>query len=90
MVGTNAGGIAIYWGQNGNEGTLAQTCATGQYAFVNIAFLPTFGNGQKPQINLADHCDPTTNACTRYSSEIKSCQSSGIKVMLSIGGGAGS
>ncbi|XP_075644308.1 acidic endochitinase-like [Castanea sativa] len=89
VVGTNAGGIAIYWGQNGNEGSLAQTCATGKYAFVNIAFLPTFGNGQNPQINLAGHCDPTTYGCTRLSSEIQSCQSRGIKVMLSIGGGAG-
>ena len=35
-MGSNAGGIAIYWGQNGNEGTLAETCATGNYDFVNI------------------------------------------------------
>ncbi|KAL4599915.1 hypothetical protein ACB092_11G161500 [Castanea dentata] len=90
VVGTNAGGISIYWGLNGNEDTLAQTCATGKYAFVNIAFLPTFGNGRNPQINLAGHCDPTTNGCTRFSFEIQSCQSIGIKVMLSIGGGAGS
>ncbi|KAF3956394.1 hypothetical protein CMV_018472 [Castanea mollissima] len=62
----------------------------GKYAFVNIAFLPTFGNGRNPQINLAGHCDPTTNGCTRFSSEIQSCQSRGIKVMLSIGGAAGS
>jgi chitinase len=59
VVGIDAGGIAIYWGKNGNEGTLAQTCATGKYAFVNIAFLTTFGNGQKPVINLASHCDPS-------------------------------
>ena len=45
VVGTEAGGIAIYWGHNGNEDTLANTCATGNYAFVNIAFFPTFGNG---------------------------------------------
>ena len=38
-MGSNAGGIAIYWGQNGNEGTLAETCATGNYDFVNIAVL---------------------------------------------------
>lgn len=25
VVSLNAGGIAIYWGQNGNEGTLAKT-----------------------------------------------------------------
>lgn len=90
VISTNAGGIAIYWGQNGNEGTLAETCATNNYGFVNIAFLPTFGNGQKPMINLAGHCDPYTNGCTHLSSDIKSCQSKGIKVLLSIGGGAGS
>ncbi|XP_057497932.1 hevamine-A-like [Actinidia eriantha] len=86
----DAGGIAIYWGQNGNEGTLAETCATGNYDFVNIAFLSTFGNGQTPMINLAGHCDPYSNECVKLSPDIKSCQVKGIKVMLSIGGGAGS
>lgn len=89
-VGSSAGGIAIYWGQNGNEGTLAETCATGNYKFVILAFLPVFGNGQTPQLNLAGHCDPSTNGCTGLSSDIKSCQAKGIKVILSIGGGAGS
>ncbi|KAL5571512.1 hypothetical protein UlMin_021109 [Ulmus minor] len=90
LTTTEAGGIAIYWGQNGNEGTLAETCATGNYDFVNIAFLPTFGNGQTPMINLAGHCDPYTNGCTKFSSDIKACQAKGVKVILSIGGGAGS
>ncbi|XP_027109748.1 acidic endochitinase-like [Coffea arabica] len=89
-LGSNAGGIAIYWGQNGNEGTLSETCATGNYKFVNLAFLCVFGNGQTPQLNLAGHCDPSVNGCTGLGSEIKSCQAKGIKVMLSIGGGAGS
>lgn len=89
-VGSEACGIAIYWGQNGNEGTLAATCATGNYKFVNIAFLTTFGNGQTPVLNLAGHCDPSTSGCTGLSSDIKSCQANGIKVMLSIGGGVGS
>ncbi|KAA3486729.1 hevamine-A [Gossypium australe] len=53
LSGIDAGGIAINWGQNGNEGTLAGTCATRNCDFVNIAFLPTFGNGQTPIINLA-------------------------------------
>ena len=87
--GSDAGGISIYWGQNGNEGTLEETCATGNYDFVNIAFLATFGNGKTPMINLAGHCDPYSNGCTGLSSDIKSCQAKGIKVMLSIGGGAG-
>lgn len=87
---SDAGSIAIYWGQNGNEGTLADTCATGNYAFVNLAFLCVFGNGQNPQLNLAGHCDPSSNnGCAGLSQDIKSCQSQGVKVILSIGGGAG-
>ncbi|KAL3570639.1 hypothetical protein D5086_027888 [Populus alba] len=66
-----AGGISIYWGQNGNEGTLAQTCATGRYAYVNIAFLNKFGNGQTPEMNLAGHCNPANGGCTIVSGGIK-------------------
>lgn len=86
---TNAGKIAIYWGQNGNEGTLAETCATGDYGFVILAFLSSFGAGRTPQLNLAGHCDPYSNGCTGLSSDIETCQAQGVKVILSIGGGAG-
>ncbi|XP_020259646.1 acidic endochitinase-like [Asparagus officinalis] len=86
---SNAGKISIYWGQNGNEGTLAETCATGDYSFVNLAFLSSFGAGRNPQLNLAGHCDPYSNGCTGLSSNITFCQSKGVKVILSIGGGAG-
>ncbi|KAJ8748874.1 hypothetical protein K2173_013305 [Erythroxylum novogranatense] len=87
---SNAGKIAVYWGQNVHEGSLAKACASGNYAFVNVAFLLTFGNNQPPALNLADHCNPYTNECRRLSSDIKSCQKRGIKVMLSLGGSAGS
>ncbi|KAG6605761.1 hypothetical protein SDJN03_03078, partial [Cucurbita argyrosperma subsp. sororia] len=87
---SHAAGIAIYWGQNGNEGSLASTCATGNYQFVNVAFLSSFGNGQAPVLNLASHCNPDNNGCAFLSSEINACQSQGVKVLLSIGGGAGS
>ncbi|KAL2550563.1 Acidic endochitinase [Forsythia ovata] len=83
------GGIAIYWGQNGNEGTLAEACATGKFSYVNIAFLNKFGNGQTPEINLAGHCNPASNTCRAVSNGIHACQKKGIKVMLSIGGGIG-
>ncbi|KAM7261052.1 hypothetical protein ACFE04_026527 [Oxalis oulophora] len=86
---SNAGQIAIYWGQNGQEGTLEETCATGNYGYVILAFLPTFGNGQTPMLNLAGHCDPYSNGCIVLSSQIKSCQDKGVKVILSIGGAAG-
>ncbi|KAJ4956204.1 hypothetical protein NE237_012987 [Protea cynaroides] len=85
-----SGGISIYWGQNGNEGTLTSTCATGKYGFVNIAFLYTFGSGRTPQINLAGHCNPSSGGCTAVSNGIRNCQNKGIKVMLSIGGGSSS
>ncbi|KAI9111449.1 hypothetical protein K1719_017139 [Acacia pycnantha] len=76
---SDAGSIAVYWGQNGNEGTLAEACDTGNYEYLILAFLPTFGNGQTPMINLAGHCDPYSNGCTGLSSDIKSCQAKGIK-----------
>ncbi|XP_061342041.1 hevamine-A-like [Gastrolobium bilobum] len=85
-VSSDASGIAIYWGQNGNEGTLEETCSSGYYAFVNIAFLAAFGNDTTPVLNLAGHCVPLNNGCANLSSDIKSCQAKNIKVMLSIGG----
>jgi chitinase len=85
-----AGNIAVYWGQNGGEGSLEDACITNNYQFVNIAFLSTFGNGQPPQINLAGHCNPAANGCAIFSSQIQACQAKGIKVLLSLGGGAGS
>ncbi|KAK1276753.1 hypothetical protein QJS04_geneDACA011144 [Acorus gramineus] len=84
---TDAGGIAVYWGQDGREGTLDGACTTGNYAFVNIAFLSSFGNGKTPTLNLAGHCDPSAGTCKVISTAIRTCQSKGIKVMLSIGGG---
>ncbi|KAK7261828.1 hypothetical protein RIF29_28149 [Crotalaria pallida] len=92
--------IAVYWGQNVEEGNLTETCATQKYSFVNIAFLSTFGNGQTPEINLAGHCNPSSNGCSKFARscnsssngctvigrDIMNCQKQGIKVMLSIGG----
>ncbi|XP_010911007.1 hevamine-A [Elaeis guineensis] len=86
IAGSNAGSIAVYWGQNGNEGTLADSCSSGLYSYVNIAFLTTFGNGQTPVLNLAGHCDPATGTCTGLTSDIQSCQSQGVMVLLSLGG----
>ncbi|GMY07360.1 acidic chitinase [Fagus crenata] len=87
---SHAGGIAIYWGQSGYEGTLTQTCATGKYSHVIISFLNKFGNGRTPELDLAGHCNRASNGCTLVSNGIRNCQSKGIKVLLSIGGGIGS
>ncbi|KAK3165130.1 hypothetical protein QOZ80_1AG0029280 [Eleusine coracana subsp. coracana] len=80
--------IAVYWGQNASEGTLGETCGTGLYTYVNLAFLSTFGASRAPLLNLAGHCDAASGACASLAADVASCQSAGIKVLLSIGGGA--
>lgn len=87
---SEAAGISVYWGQNGGEGSLADACNSGNYQYVNIAFLTTFGNGQTPVLNLAGHCDPSAGTCTSISNDIRACQARGIKVLLSLGGASGS
>ncbi|EOY02495.1 hypothetical protein SCA6_017726 [Theobroma cacao] len=84
-----SGSISIYWGQNQQEGTLADTCKTGRFEYVIISFLCVFGNNQIPQLDLDDHCDPSTKGCVGLADDIRSCQSRGVKVLLSIGGGDG-
>lgn len=84
-------GIATYWGQNSNAGTLAAACATGNYQYINIAFLNLFGNGRTPQLNLAEHCNPQIpGSCRSIGNDITGCQQRGIKVLLSLGGAVGS
>ncbi|XP_059459146.1 acidic endochitinase-like [Corylus avellana] len=84
-----AGIISMYWGQNENEGSLADACATKNYGIVNIAFLSKFGDGTAT-LNLPGHCDAAVNECTGLGVDIRACQKQGIKVMLSIGGHGGS
>ncbi|CAL5376378.1 unnamed protein product [Camellia sinensis] len=81
---SHGGTISVYWGQNQNEGSLGDACATRNYAIVNIAFLSTFGGGRTPTLNLAGHC--SNGGCAGLSKDIKACQGGGVKVMLSIGG----
>ncbi|OEL22005.1 Protein SUPPRESSOR OF NPR1-1 CONSTITUTIVE 4 [Dichanthelium oligosanthes] len=78
--------ISIYWGQNAKEGSLATTCGTGRYVFVIMSFLCEFGSGRTPKLNFADHCNTTAGACAGLRDDINSCQSNGVKVLLSIGG----
>ncbi|RWW56212.1 hypothetical protein BHE74_00037093 [Ensete ventricosum] len=86
---SHAGSIAVYWGQNGNEGGHADNCNTRIYSYVMLSFLTTFGNGQTLVLNLAGHYDPPSDTCTSLSSDIGACQSQGIKVLLSLGGSSG-
>lgn len=79
-----------YWGQDANEGTLLSACQSGRYDILVLGFLCFYGRGQAPQLNLAGHCDPASGGCVGLSSQITACQSLGIKVLLSMGGAAGS
>ncbi|KAL3686098.1 hypothetical protein R1sor_004120 [Riccia sorocarpa] len=93
LAGTNrvsAGSLASYWGQNGNEGSLADVCSSRSYDILMISFLNVFGNGQTPALNLAGHCDPSSGGCQGLASDVQSCQTSGKKVILSLGGAVGS
>ncbi|KAJ0043415.1 hypothetical protein Pint_17616 [Pistacia integerrima] len=42
-----------------------------------------------PELNLTGHCNPDSGGCKIVSTGIKYCQSRGIRVMLSLGGGIG-
>jgi len=69
------GGIAVYWGQNLNEGDLTTACNTGNYEIVLLAFLTQFGAGRTPAWNFAGHCDNgAVKHCTELETEIKYCQ----------------
>ncbi|KAI4348023.1 hypothetical protein L6164_008786 [Bauhinia variegata] len=81
-------GIAVYWGQDGREGTLRQTC-DGHYKNVILAFLNVFGCGRAPAWNFAGHCTEPWTPCSTLAPDIQCCQSKDIKVLLSIGGANG-
>ncbi|KAJ3695180.1 hypothetical protein LUZ60_000557 [Juncus effusus] len=85
-----AGSIAVYWGQNGNEGTLKSTCETGNYDYVILAFLDTtYGEGEIPVLNLGGHCNSFNGGCKNLTTDIHACQAKGIKVLVSLGGPSG-
>ncbi|XP_021909267.1 hevamine-A-like [Carica papaya] len=79
-------GIAVYWGQDGREGTLTQACTSGLYSYVIIAFIFEYGGYQPPSVNLAGHCTPSLDNCKFIGPEITTCQNLGVKVLISIGG----
>ncbi|XP_057741709.1 basic endochitinase-like [Arachis stenosperma] len=83
-------GIVTYWGQGDQgEGTLTEACNSGLYGIVVIAFLSKFGNGNRPHVNLAGHCNNVPNCHIKVGHGIKNCQNKNVKVLLSIGGADG-
>ncbi|GLJ21003.1 hypothetical protein SUGI_0383880 [Cryptomeria japonica] len=77
-----AADIGIYWGQNTEEASLGETCASGNFKIVVVSYLLINGtiNAETPELNLAGHPTNSLNA------DIKSCQSSGVKVFMSLDG----
>ena len=74
------GELTVFWGRNKDEGTLREACDTGLYNTVVISFFSVFGHG-KYWTDLSGH------PLHGIGADIKHCQSKGIPVFLSIGGG---
>ncbi|KAF8925072.1 Chitinase 1, partial [Haplosporangium bisporale] len=92
--------VVNYWGQNsvsstgGNEAALATYCQDNTIDVFAIAFVSQIVNGQ-PILNLANHCGNTFNGssllnCPQVGADIKTCQSKGKALVISIGGASGS
>uniref|UniRef100_A0A1S3AVC5 GH18 domain-containing protein n=1 Tax=Cucumis melo TaxID=3656 RepID=A0A1S3AVC5_CUCME len=89
-VSTSASRRSFEVGVYSTKNALIDVCNSGNYQIINVVFTVSLGNAQTPEINLIDHCNSTAvDGCTKFSQEIKACQASGIKIMLSVGGGSG-
>ncbi|KAL9324016.1 hypothetical protein ACSQ67_008873 [Phaseolus vulgaris] len=53
-------------------------------------FSHSYGAGIAVYWGQNGHCNPLSNGCQGLSSDITTCQNGGVKVLLSLGGGAGS
>ncbi|CAI5756215.1 unnamed protein product [Candida verbasci] len=87
--------IAVYWGQNsgGNQQRLSYYCNSENADIFIISFMHVFP--QNLQLNFANACEGTYTSsgllqCQNIAEDIKTCQSQGKKVLLSLGGAAGS
>jgi len=92
--------VAVYYGQSGATGqvSLSKLCQDPSVDIVVLAFLTTFfGPGGMPSLNLGSSCGGQTSqmasmgatglmSCPTLASQITQCQSSGKKVLLSLGG----
>ena len=85
--------VALYWGQNGAGGQerLAQYCQETDVDIVLLSFLNLFPDPLN--VNFANQCGNTFESgllhCSQIGADIKTCQSLGKTVLLSLGGGVG-
>ncbi|KAJ2558585.1 Chitinase 2 [Coemansia sp. RSA 1933] len=95
--------VVTYWGQNSWGGghlsdpdnwekPLASYCEDSTFDIINISFLTNFNLTGLPVLNHAFHCETVFNGtntlhCPDIGKDIKTCQSNGKKIVLSLGGG---
>ncbi|KAF7725247.1 Chitinase 1 [Apophysomyces ossiformis] len=91
--------VVQYWGQNSaGAGANAQKQLSyycdGNTDAIIISFLVAFNVGGLPWLNLANACGTYFDGtqllhCPQVAQDIKTCQSKGVKVLLSLGGASG-
>ncbi|KAJ1774019.1 Chitinase 2 [Coemansia sp. RSA 1813] len=100
---TCSNNVVTYWGQNSWGGghlnepdnwekPLASYCQDSTFDIINISFLTNFNLTGLPVLNHAFHCETVFNGtntlhCPDIGKDIKTCQASGKKIVLSLGGG---
>lgn len=93
--------MAVYWGQGPAQKRLAHFCADSNIDIIPIAFLNIFPDqlgGGYPGTNFGNQCgdatyknkdgswSPLLSDCPLIGPDIKTCQSLGKKILLSLGG----
>lgn len=86
----------LYWGQRPQqEANLRKYCNKPDEGvdIIILGFLYNFGRGSNPWGGFGLHCNTKSNGeseqCEELKTDIKECQSKGVKVMLSLGGAIG-
>ncbi|KAF3990694.1 hypothetical protein FT663_01539 [Candidozyma haemuli var. vulneris] len=85
--------VAVYWGQNsyGNQDRLSAYCDNDDTDIVLVSFVTGF---PELSLNFANQCGGSFSNgvlhCPQIGEDIKTCQSKGKKILLSLGGASGS
>jgi chitinase len=89
--------MVLYWGQAsaGSQERLSYYCNSDASDIMVLSFMSSFpGSNGVPTLNFASACSDTFSSgllkCDTVAQDIKTCQSLGKKVLLSLGGAAGS
>jgi chitinase len=86
----------VYWGQDSENNDLSTYCTSSSgIDILVLAFLYEYGNGINiPSGVIGNSCYISTTGagqqCDALASEIATCQAAGVKIILSLGGAAGS